>query len=144
VELRLRPADDGDAEFVFVLARDALGAYVDEIWGWDDDDQRGRQEAWRARANVQIVEVAGEPVGCLAVAERPDYVFLERVALMPAWQSRGIGTRLVRGVMEDAERRGRPVRLSVLTNNPARRLYERLGFTVTSVEEPRIQMEWRP
>jgi ribosomal protein S18 acetylase RimI-like enzyme len=47
-------------------------------------------------------------------------------------------------VMEGAKRRGLPVRLSVLDNNPARRLYGRLGFRITSVEPPRMKMEWRP
>jgi hypothetical protein len=36
-----------------------------------------------------------------------------------------------------------PLRLSVLVNNPARRLYGRLGFRVTAVDHPRVRMEWR-
>lgn len=46
--------------------------------------------------------------------------------------------------MSAASARGLPVRLSVLVNNPARRLYERLGFRVSSIEHPRVKMEWRP
>ena len=143
VEIRLRPAQPSDAEFMFVLARAALGPYVEEIWGWRDDEQRSRQEDWFARTPAQVIEADAEAVGCLSVVEHDDSIVIDRIALLPPWQGRGIGTRLMRQVMEDAERRDLPVRLSVLDNNPARRLYERLGFQVTSVAPPRITMEWR-
>jgi ribosomal protein S18 acetylase RimI-like enzyme len=44
--------------------------------------------------------------------------------------------------MDGAREAGTPLRLSVRETNPARRLYERLGFRVTRVEPPRIKMEW--
>jgi len=44
--------------------------------------------------------------------------------------------------MQAAGDRGVPVRLSVLVNNPARRLYECLGFRVTRIEHARVKMEW--
>ena len=91
-----------------------------------------------------MIEADGTPIGCLAVVDYEDYVFVDRIALLPAWQGLGLGTRLMRDVMDDAERRGVPVRLSVLDNNPARGLYERLGFQVTSMEPPRVKMEWLP
>ena len=42
-----------------------------------------------------------------------------RVALLPAHQGRGIGTRLVRELQERAAREGRAVTLSVFEINPA-------------------------
>jgi GNAT superfamily N-acetyltransferase len=65
-------------------------------------------------------------------------------AHLPAWQGRGLGSALVRTAIDGAAKRGVPLRLSVLFINPVRRLYERLGFRVTSVEHPRVKMEWSP
>ena len=144
VDIHLRAAEQSDAEFIFVLAREALGPYVEEIWGWRDDEQRELQAVWFSRKQVQVIEADGEPVGCLAVTEHKDHVNVDRIALLPVWQKRGIGTQLMRDVLDDAERRGLPVRLSVLDNNPAQGLYERLGFRVTSIEPPRVKMEWKP
>lgn len=67
------------------------------------------------------------------------------VCLLPAWRGRGLGTALLRAVMESAAGRAQGVALSVLSRNEgARRLYERLGFTVVAREDPYLAMRWRP
>ena len=142
--IALRPATADDAEFLYLLARDSLGPYVEEIWGWDDDVQRDLQQRWLERGGVEIIEEKRRPIGCLKVTRHADHVFLDRVAFVPTAQRRGLGTRLVQKVMADAAVDGLSVRLSVLENNPARRLYERLGFRIIGIETPRIRMEWRP
>jgi ribosomal protein S18 acetylase RimI-like enzyme len=139
----LRPVENDDDEFIFLVTREALGKYVDEIWGWDDDWQRRAQEEWLPQTPLQIIELERERIGYLAIEEYADHTFVTQIALLPPWQGRGIGTALMRRIMDAAERREVPVRLSVLVNNPARGLYERLGFQTTSVEPPRIFMEWR-
>jgi ribosomal protein S18 acetylase RimI-like enzyme len=68
--------------------------------------------------------------------------FIEEIALLPEVQGRGIGTRLIRDILQAAQRRGFPVRLSVFASNPARALYARLGFEVVRIEDPRMAMEW--
>lgn len=66
------------------------------------------------------------------------------VSLLPGWRGRGLGTALLRAVMEDAARRGRGVALSVFVpNERARRLYERLGFTAVAMNGPYLAMRWR-
>jgi ribosomal protein S18 acetylase RimI-like enzyme len=89
----------------------------------------------------QIIEESGRPVGCLALEEHPDHVFLARIFLLPEAQGHGIGTRLTRRVCQSAHQRGLPVVLEVLKVNPARRLYERLGFRVVSETDTHFRME---
>ena len=47
---------------------------------------------------------------------------------MPEFRGRGIGTALVTELFAEADASGRSVSIHVERNNPARRLYERLGF----------------
>jgi len=90
------------------------------------------------------VEEDGSPIGYTCVRREDDHDFIEEIALLPDAQGRGIGSKLIRDVIASAGARGVCVRLSVRTNNRARRLYERLGFPVSRIEEPRVKMEWRP
>ena len=140
----LRPATPGDREFFFATRRGGFRMLVEELGGWDDDAERAKADREFDDLPVQIVVERGEPVGYLAVLDRPDHVFLDEVVLVQHAQGRGVGTALVREVLGDAARRGVPVRLSVLVNTPARRLYDRLGVRVTRIVHPRVHMEWSP
>jgi ribosomal protein S18 acetylase RimI-like enzyme len=54
------------------------------------------------------------------------------MALLPKYRGRGLGTRLLRHLLSTAAERYDAVSLSVSVSNPARRLYEREGFTPVS------------
>jgi ribosomal protein S18 acetylase RimI-like enzyme len=43
-------------------------------------------------------------------------------------------------ILAAAAAKGKPVELSVLKNNPARRLYDRLGFAVVTEDEMKYYM----
>jgi ribosomal protein S18 acetylase RimI-like enzyme len=75
-----------------------------------------------------VVLADGEPIGRLYVGRLPEELRLIDVIIEPKWRGRGIGTALVRSVIKGAEGEGRAVTLHVEPWNPARRLYERLGF----------------
>ncbi len=137
-----REAREEDLEFLFLLLKAALGPYVEQTYGpWRDEEQRPRFFAATDPAAHEIVELDGRPVGCLAVRRLPEEVKLQRVFLLPAYQNRGIGTQLVRGVLDEARSAGLPVRLRVFRVNPARHLYERLGFVVAGETDTHFLME---
>jgi GNAT superfamily N-acetyltransferase len=143
--LRLRPALAEDVEIAFALLRAAMRRYVESTWGsWDDAEQHRLFAGSFTLATHRIIEESGRAIGCLAVEERPDHVFLARIFLLPEAQGRGIGTRLVCEIRDDAHRRGLPVALTILKVNPARRLYERLGFRVVDETTTHFRMEARP
>ncbi|MGK2882844.1 MAG: GNAT family N-acetyltransferase [Mycobacterium sp.] len=133
VVLRLRHAGAHDIEFCFALRKAAMGGYISEAWGWDEDDQRAVHERDFGRGRYQIVCIGGRPVGVLDVEPRDTVLHLRRIDLLPEFCNHGIGTSLLRDLLDRARHDGRGVTLNVLVvNRRAEQLYHRLGFVVTA------------
>jgi len=65
----------------------------------------------------------------LSVERRPEEIYLSRIEIMPDYQGRGIGSRLVNALIDEAGRKGQDLVLEVLTvNHRAHALYQRLGL----------------
>jgi ribosomal protein S18 acetylase RimI-like enzyme len=93
-----------------------------------------RRNSYRQRFPDLLEELVlenGSPIGCLQTASAENEIRLVDIALLPDYHHRGIGTALIRGVQNKAGQQGIPVCLSVARDNAtARRLYERLAFTI--------------
>lgn len=126
----LRPATADDYAFLYTLRVAAMKEYVAQTWGWDGAAQRERFAANFHPAGHQIIVAAGRDVGVLFVERRPADWFLGSIEIAPEAQRRGLGAAIIRDILATAAREGLPVRLQVLKVNPARRLYERLGFAI--------------
>jgi ribosomal protein S18 acetylase RimI-like enzyme len=105
--------------------------YVHGTWGWDDNWQRERFDKNFDPARLQVVEYEGQPIGSISVKRPGNEIFLAAIEIAPEFQNKGVGTYLVGKLLDDADQLNLPVRLLVLKVNPARRLYERLGFDCT-------------
>ncbi len=94
-------------------------------------------------SEFNVIEGDGQPIGRLYVGDWEEDVRLIDIALLPEQRNQGIGTRLIRDVMDRAAALGKPVRLHVEQHNPARRLYDRLGFQAIEDRGVNVFMEWR-
>jgi ribosomal protein S18 acetylase RimI-like enzyme len=128
--ITFRPAEEDDYAFLWELHRTVMQPYVAATWGWDEVWQADYFRAHVALSRCQIIQSAGVDVGVLVVEAQSDRVFLELIEILPAYQRAGLGTAVIRQVLTQATTQGLPVALQVLKVNPARRLYERLGFVV--------------
>jgi ribosomal protein S18 acetylase RimI-like enzyme len=135
----LRTGTDADLEFALELNRLSMLPYLAELPEWTEAIGRAEMERRWAADQYQIILVDGERAGMLAQAQRDNQVVLKHIELMPEYQGRGIGSAVIRDVIEQARSKGLSVTLHVLKSNPARGLYERLGFRV--VEE--VDTGWR-
>jgi ribosomal protein S18 acetylase RimI-like enzyme len=152
--LNLRPAQEDDQPFLFVLYCDVRGPEID-AWGWPAA-QRGaflrmqfeaQRRSYRAaypEAADRIVLSGGAPIGRLLLASESDGMQLIDIALLARFRNRGIGTALLREAIEECGRRHSALRLQVLRGNPALRLYLRIGFRETGSDAMYIQMERTP
>jgi ribosomal protein S18 acetylase RimI-like enzyme len=140
----LRPATKDDYDFLYALHVATMKKYVTAVWGWNESAQR---QLFRARLDpehTQIVVVDGVDAGVLKLDRGDTEYFVNNIGLMPEYQNRGIGTAILTDILREAREKGLPVALGVLRGNPARRLYERLGFVVTQETEQRIYMRAQP
>ena len=126
----LRPATPADSEFCFELHEAAMGGYIAAVWGWDEQRQRAYHDRSFSPGRWQIITADGVDVGMIDVEHRPTEIYLGRIEIHPSHQGRGIGTRLVTALVDEARRNGQDLTLDVLAVNPrARALYQRLGLT---------------
>jgi ribosomal protein S18 acetylase RimI-like enzyme len=132
VVYHLRPATHADHDFLYRLHVAAMKAVVAQVWGWDEAWQRQHFDDHFDPSHARIVVVDGTDVGVVAVEWREDAAFIASIEILPEYQGRGLGGAIIGDVITEAAARGLPVTLRVLKANPAaRRLYERLGFTIT-------------
>ena len=111
------------------------------------DDQFNKQHSHYLQHYPQamwlIITFEGEPVGRLYVASNANDVRIMDVSLVPSHRNRGVGTTLMRGLIEEADRDGIMASLHVEPFNPALRLYERLGFVHVETRGIYLYMERR-
>jgi ribosomal protein S18 acetylase RimI-like enzyme len=138
VRPRLRPVADDDRAFLVELyasVREAELAHVP----WDEaarrafvEQQYAAQDAhYRGNypgATLDVIEIDGERAGRFFVHRGPSDIRIMDIALLPAFRGRGIGTGLLGTLIAEAEGSARTLSIHVEANNPARALYDRLGF----------------
>jgi ribosomal protein S18 acetylase RimI-like enzyme len=141
----LRPATAEDAVFLYALHVATIRPAVEATWGWDETFQASYfREHFVAEAN-QVIVVEGQDVGVLKLEERDGNVFIALIEVAPAFQGAGLGSQVIGDVVATAFARGQAVALHVLkANSGARRLYERLGFTVVETRDVRHVMRIIP
>jgi ribosomal protein S18 acetylase RimI-like enzyme len=93
---------------------------------------------------TEVIELNQVPIGVQLVDRPGTHIQLVPLYIAKEFQRRGFGTQLVKRLLLEASGTELPVRLRVLAVNPAKALYERLGFVVVERTPERYFMEWVP
>jgi len=145
-DIGLRAARAEDYAFALGLYVETIKPYTVAYMDWVDEEQNARFARLWTPADTRIITADGVDVGWLEASESGPEVFLKQIYVAPAHQRRGIGSAILRRLLDQWTSTKKPVVLGVLKNNPARRLYERMGFAVTGETEMKFMMrrEARP
>lgn len=142
--VKVRPATRADYDFLYRLHKATLQEYVAQTWGWDERWQQAHFKRKFDPTRHQIIVFDDKDIGVISIVPKEDEVFLAIIEILPAYQGQGLGTILLNGILAEAFGKGLPVTLRVLKVNPARRLYERLGFIVTGETQSHYLMRAVP
>jgi ribosomal protein S18 acetylase RimI-like enzyme len=139
--IKLRPGTAADYAFALDLYLSTMKPYTEELVVWDEQKQIASfARQWKLE-DVRVICVNGLAIGWLQAVEAPSEIVLQQFFVAPDRQRMGIGTEVLKGLLAGWKPTGKPVLLSVLKNNPVRRLYERFGFSVVSEEGVKLQMK---
>jgi RimJ/RimL family protein N-acetyltransferase len=151
--LRLRPIRDEDLPFLAALYASTREQELSVV-PWSEAGKAGfllsqfqAQHSHYTRvytaASFDLLLLDEEPIGRLYVDRRESDIHVIDIALVPAWCGQGIGSHLLQQLMEEAAAGDRTVSLNVEFNNPAQRLYARLGFELVSDQGIYHELVWR-
>jgi GNAT superfamily N-acetyltransferase len=107
------------------------------------DAQQVHYRTHNPAATHDIILLDAQPIGRLYVARRETEIRILDITILPEYRNRGIGTPLIKELMREAARTGKPLNIYVESFNPSLRLFKRLGFVKTEGEdEVNWLMEW--
>ncbi|MFE2551217.1 GNAT family N-acetyltransferase [Streptomyces sp. NPDC059355] len=135
VEWSLRPAMSSDIETIVELRAIVMRPDLERLGRFDGHRVRQRLRDSFSPRYTSVVLADGAFAGCVTLRPAADGWWLEHFSLDTALHGRGLGSAVLRSLLRRTDADGSPVRLNVLQGSPARRLYERLGFTVVA-EDP--------
>lgn len=126
----LRSAVAADIEMIAELRATVMHADLERLGRYDERRVRQRLRDSFSPQHTSIIMIDRELAGCVTVRPAEGRQWLEHFYLAPHRQSRGLGTAVLRTVLERTDAQGMTVGLNVLQGSTARRLYERHGFVV--------------
>ncbi|GAP45533.1 GNAT family N-acetyltransferase [Streptomyces azureus] len=139
----MRPAEPADVEPIAELRAVVMRPDLERLGRFDEHRVRQRLRDAFSPQHTSVIEADGAFAG--SVALRPSETdgnghWLEHFYLAPALQGRGLGAAVLHTLLTRTDADHALVRLNVLQGSPARRLYERHGFTVETQDPVDIFM----
>lgn len=144
MDYKTRPATPGDHDLIYGLKAASIRPYVEKIWGWDEEYQRGEFDRdFAAIEEYQVIEVDSRFAGFVQACFAYPYYEVIEIHLLPKYRSRGIGSEILRYIQENCIAQGSKIRIGCFKENRrAKALYQRLGFVQTGTTDTHYILEY--
>ncbi len=135
-----RPIESTDMLFLEKLYRSTREQELDQT-GWYEQQKvefirqqfhaqhRFYQENYKG-AFFEIIRIDDVPAGRLYLVEWETEIRIIDIALLPEFRNNGWGGKILSEIISVARQQGKSLGIHVEFNNPARSLYNRLGFVL--------------
>ncbi len=141
MHIAFRNAQPGDFDYCASLYFAWAGKVIEELNLSMPVQVSSFRQGW-AVEQVQIITRDGADVGWMQSRLEGDALHLVQLFVDAPFRGQGIGRQVMQCLFKEAA--GRPMTLGVVKTNPARRLYERMGFRPTHEDERKIYMRRDP
>ena len=140
--LEFRQARKDDYEFAEELYLETMKPRLVNLGAWNEQEVLANFKRLYKPNEIRIIQVDGLDAGWLQTIESEAAINLTQIHLQEKFRSTGIGSQLIRDLLRNARSKNKSVALSVVRNNPALTLYQRLGFKIVSESGYKIRMLW--
>lgn len=152
VDFKLRSVVASDLPFLEALYGTSREEFAGMAWSSEQkaaflkmqfSSQHQYYQTHFPQASFDVIHVSSLNIGRRYVCWGEEGLTIIDLTLLPEWRGRGIGTALLRTLLGEAASRSKPVLLHVEVNNPAGRLYARLGFVEIATDGVYQKLRWQ-
>jgi GNAT superfamily N-acetyltransferase len=113
------------------------------MFGWDERNQDAYADKDFDERTPHLIYKEDRKVGVVGWQMKPDHIWFGPIFILPEHQGQGIGMHVVKEFIKKAEAEKLPLRLqTLLMNQKAKALYERLGFKTLDKSAVHWQLEY--
>lgn len=141
MEYTLRECIQEDLQFICDLKEKCFKWYIEKIYGWDENQlELTQKEMDENLSYMNVIQYENKDIGLFTFSydENGDGR-IGMFAILPEYQGKGIGTKILQDTIE--KNPGVRMYLKTYKENPARFLYQRLGFQKYDETETHWLME---
>jgi ribosomal protein S18 acetylase RimI-like enzyme len=153
-KITLRPVEAADEEFLVAVYRSTRQAELAHV-PWRPEQkaafvraQFAAQKQHYAReypaASHEVICLGDTAVGRVYLARNADALHVLDITILPEHRNRGIGSTVLRRIMEEAQASGKPVTIYAESFNPSLHLFRKLGFEQVSENGFHYLLRWTP
>ncbi|MDE6111318.1 MAG: GNAT family N-acetyltransferase [Eubacterium sp.] len=143
MEYEFRNCTYDDVDFIVDLKDFGLKWYMETIYGWDRNVQKEKtiRELDRHINDMKIITSDKRDIGITTFYSEDDKYVIGLTIIHPDYQNKGIATSILSGYINIAKSEKKRIIIKTYIKNPARRLYERLGFKLYDTNETHAHYE---
>lgn len=136
--------EEKDFDYLYQTKKECFKWYVEKVFGeWNEEIQIKffRDEMTRRPDAVKVITHNGNPMGIFTnYIDNENNSFIELFYIDKKYRGRGIGTEILKEQLEEDRINLRDTILRVFKDNPARFLYQKLGFEIYEETETHYNM----
>ncbi|WP_070971177.1 GNAT family N-acetyltransferase [Vibrio sonorensis] len=130
-----RTATQADYIFLFQLKKKTEYDVIEQVFGWYDHIQQDIHAKEWQEGKPTVIEIDGVRAGSYWLNEESDHFYLGRFYILPEFQNKGLGSRILKQCIAIANGKKKPIKLCYLVNNKVGALYRRYGFQEVSKDQ---------
>ena len=144
-DIEIVPISVDDYQFGYNIKKLTLGKYIEETYGeWNENIQIESYKKNFDLKNNYIIKYLYRNIGWLKYNEVESIINIFQIFILPDYQGKGIGGKIIQNIIEDGIKRKKEIQLQVLkTNTKAFRLYKKLGFIVYNETETHFLLKYK-
>ena len=140
IVITFRKATESDIPFLLELRSTTMNPHIQSAGLPIGDTSHLERIHYRFDCAI-IIELELRRIGLFKVVKEGSLWDLVQIQFLPEFQGRGFGKKIISELIDEAQHHNASVKLSVFKKNPAKKLYDSLGFITIEETEASYEMQ---
>lgn len=143
MNIRFRKCQFSDVDFIVNLKELCFKWYIDIIYGWDINVQKELtlKELNERLDDMRIIMDDNKDIGITTFYMKDDVYVIGLIIIHPNYQNKGIATKILSDYINKAKNDKKKIIIKTYKDNPAKSLYQRLGFKLYKEDNTHVYLE---